>query len=140
MGGMFGTVSRAPGTLVHKGVGEPGRAARVGFDGSRHTRCGKVLPVLGSAEREALDPPEDSALRWREVTCPACLALKFTRQPLSPAPEDTAYCACGHGPEHHFSALGGRCARCIDLAAEGRCNREHLTPDGPGAVAAPRAE
>ena len=127
--GMFSHVSREPGTLVHKAVGDPGAkydspnggvGAGVGFDGSMSVRCTKErLPAYGTAERSALDPPEDSALRWGEVTCPACLDLKFTAPPL--VRDKGAWCACGHDEAKHYK---GTCLLCDALNAQGACDRE----------------
>ncbi|HKJ92056.1 MAG TPA: hypothetical protein VJ957_02755 [Longimicrobiales bacterium] len=122
---MFSHVSRAPGTLVHKAVGETGArydsseggvGCGVGFDGARTTRCGRLLPPAGSAEREALQPPEDSALRWTEVTCPACLARRYGGVPLGRDP--ASWCACGHGQEEHHA---GGCWNCGSLLSRRVC-------------------
>lgn len=126
---MFSHVSRTEGTLVHKAVGDPGAkydspnggtGAGVGFDGSLSIRCRKErLPAQGSTEREALNPSEDSALRWGEVNCPECQAVKFKAPPMERDP--SAWCACGHGRAKHYN---GVCLYCVELNAHGACDQE----------------
>lgn len=131
MTGMFAKVSRPAGTLIHKAVGEAGArygspnggvGCGVGFDGARGTRCGKLLPRLGTQERAALQPPEDSALRWNEVNCADCRARKYVAPKLEEIMKNPhPFCPCGHGPEVHLKAIGGECSRCLELAGGGRC-------------------